>query len=531
MAVNLDITGQTSSDSDPLLPWLLSIKTEMSESGADLGKKGSNLEKLVSDCIATFKRDYQYRNDHRFLKIWFLYMDFCGDFDRVYNEIEESEICLNNSLLYELCAIFLEAKGRLVDALTVYKIGISRNAQPIDRLKKAQGLFLDRLSKIVCACSRSKVNKGEANDIGNKFVNPWSDSTIKELLGKIKPRILKYEGYQSSSKNCPQRSALTMQNSSRNKTIELGGRKYLVKGCAGQGGFAQVFKAHVNSDPNDVVALKVQKPPFPWEFYMYRQLDMKVLEKERVNFGVAQWIHHYVDYSILVCDYLSHGTLQDAINSYAVVGGFMEEELCIYYTIEMLCMLEILHGVGIIHGDFKPDNLLIRYARENLPVEEEDFHDRKGPWHDQGLCLVDWGRGIDCSLFPDDMEFMGDCRTSGFRCIEMQENKHWKFQVDTYGLCVIVHMMLHSTYMTVEKKTASDGSIVYMPKLPFKRYWNVNLWERLFKSLLNVNPGDDQKTILADLRKSFQDYMCSNPPLIKKLKQQLLKLRSSLCSS
>lgn len=26
-------------------------------------------------------------------------------------------------------------------------------------------------------------------------------------------------------------------------------------------------------------------------------------------------------------------------------------------------MLETLHGVGIIHGDFKPDNLLIRYAR------------------------------------------------------------------------------------------------------------------------------------------------------------------------
>lgn len=41
----------------------------------------------------------------------------------------------------------------------------------------------------------------------------------------------------------------------------------------------------------------------------------------------------------------------------------MEEVLCIYYTIEMLYMLETLHGFGIIHGDFKPDNLLIRYAR------------------------------------------------------------------------------------------------------------------------------------------------------------------------
>lgn len=46
----------------------------------------------------------------------------------------------------------------------------------------------------------------------------------------------------------------------------------------------------------------------------------------------------------------------------------------------------------------------------------------------QGLCLVDWGRGIDKSLFPDKMKFKGDCRTSGFRCIEMQENKPWTFQ-------------------------------------------------------------------------------------------------------
>ena len=55
--------------------------------------------------------------------------------------------------------------------------------------------------------------------------------------------------------------------------------------------------------------------------------------------------------------------LQDAINANVVIGKSMEEVLCIYYTIEMLYMLETLHGADIIHGDFKPDNMLIRYAR------------------------------------------------------------------------------------------------------------------------------------------------------------------------
>lgn len=36
-----------------------------------------------------------------------------------------------------------------------------------------------------------------------------------------------------------------------------GGKKYQIKGCAGQGGFAQVFKAYVDSNPDDTVALKV----------------------------------------------------------------------------------------------------------------------------------------------------------------------------------------------------------------------------------------------------------------------------------
>ncbi|KAF5732564.1 ATP binding protein kinases protein serine/threonine kinases isoform 1 [Tripterygium wilfordii] len=515
---------------DPLLPWLLSIKKALEEWKSGNSISVEDLDKLLSACIATFKHNAKYHNDTRFLKIWFLYLEGREDFDDVYREMEENKICLDHSLRYEWYALFLEAKGKWQDAHKVYQIGISRKAEPLDRLKGAQTLFFDRMSERIRAFSPHEICSGDSIQFGKSSINPWSSSTMKDILKKMNPQITKYDGYHSSNKAYSGKVPISsLKNSSRNKIIEIGGKKYLIKGCAGQGGFAQVFKAYVDSNPDDVVALKIQKPAFPWEFHMYRQLDKRISGHHRSSFGFAHRMHLYSDCSILICDYLPQGTLQDVINSYVVMGKSMEEVLCMYYTIEMCYMLEALHGVGIIHGDFKPDNLLIRYAREELT--EEGFADRSGPWNDQGLCLVDWGRGIDLLLFPENTEFIGDCRTSGFRCIEMQEKKPWTFQVDTYGLCVVVHMMLHNSYMEVEKKASFDGGYIYLPRSSFKRYWNVDLWKDLFTKLLNVSPGSDNKILLRDLRNSFQDYIYSTPQLLKKLKELLAKQRASLCTA
>ncbi|KAK2651157.1 hypothetical protein Ddye_018668 [Dipteronia dyeriana] len=515
---------------DPLLPWLLSIKKALDEWCSDNHSGVVNLDKLLSDCISTFKHHSQYKNDIRFLKIWFLYLEGHKDFEKVFREMEKIEICIGHSLLYQWYALFLEAKGKWQDAHMVYQIGISRKVEPLEKLKEAHSLFLDRISERLNASSLQKVDEGELIESEKRGVNPWSSSTMEDQLKRINAKLIKYDGYRASNKVYSGKVALPSgKNLSRNKIIELGGKKYHIKGCAGQGGFAEIFKAFVNSDPDDVVALKIQKPAFPWEFYMYRQLDQRISDEGRSRYGFAHRIHLYSDCSILVCNYIPQGTVLDAINSYVVIGKSMEEVLCIYYTIEMLCILESLHNVGIIHGDFKPDNLLIRYARDDLTTD--GFHDHSGPWRDQGLCLVDWGRGIDLRLFPDNIDFTGDCRTSGFRCVEMQEKKPWKFQVDTYGLCVIVHMMLHGgRSLEVEKKASPDGGFFYQPRSSFKRYWNVELWKNLFSKLLNIGPASD-KEVLKNLRGSFQDYMCSNPQLLKKLLELLAKQRSSLCSA
>ncbi|KAL8461236.1 hypothetical protein ACS0TY_032633 [Phlomoides rotata] len=420
---------------DPLLPWLQSIDEALQSPSSGPLNNFADFDALVANCIDTFKYDPRYRDDVRFLKIWFLYMDGRPDYEGIFREMVENKICIRKALLYESFALFLEAKGRLIDSCMIYHLGISRNAEPLGRLKKAQVLFLERMSEKVTNGSFQKMKNDVSVENVDNFVNPWSVATLKDLLQKMNSQVVQYEGYHPSSRAYPGKVSLTsLLKSARNKTIDIGGEKYQIKGCAGQGGFAQVFKAFVNSNPEDAVALKIQKPPFPWEFYMYRQLDLRIPEHERKSFGFAHRLHLYSDYSVLVSDYFAHGTLQDAINSNVVIGGSMEEVLCIYYTIEMLQILETLHGTSMIHGDFKPDNLLIRYSRDDPTGDENDFRHRTGTWCEQGLCLVDWGRGIDLSLFPQGTKFIGDSRTSGFRCIEMQESKPWTFQVHLRSL-------------------------------------------------------------------------------------------------
>ncbi|KAI5387817.1 hypothetical protein KIW84_073781 [Lathyrus oleraceus] len=501
---------------DPILPFLRSIQIALE----DFKCSTPNLSKLLKDCIDKFKDNHRYRNDPRFLKIWFLYMDASADFDSVFKGMLNSNICANDASLYVYSACFFEAKGRLCDANTIYKLGISKNAEPVKWLKKAHTLFLSRISEICNAASSQKVDHIESATLENNCINPWETSTMNDLLKKINPLITKFDGYRSSTKSYTGKVALsTLKSASRNKVIEIGD-----DGTA-------------NHSPPITYSLirlyfetqQIQKPAFAWEFYMYRQLDQRISGRERSSYGFAHRVHLFSDFSILVCNYLAHGTLQDVINSYVVIGKSMEEVLCIYYTTEMLHMIETLHDVGLIHGDFKPDNLLVRYASGNLT--EDGFLDRTGSWHDQGLCLVDWGRGIDLRLFPDHTTFKADCRTSGFRCIEMQESKPWKFQVDAYGLCGVVYVMLHNSYMQIVKKESSDGGSLYHPRLPFKRYWNVELWKNFFSKMLNNYPSHDDKRLLQELKKSFEDYMNSDPQLIRKLKELLVKQRVSLCSA
>ena len=47
------------------------------------------------------------------------------------------------------------------------------------------------------------------------------------------------------------------------------------------------------------------------------------------------------------------------MNKYKTDNSKIEEAVIVYYTINILRILEAAHKCGIIHGDIKPDNFLV----------------------------------------------------------------------------------------------------------------------------------------------------------------------------
>ncbi|KAA1467499.1 hypothetical protein DENSPDRAFT_813159 [Dentipellis sp. KUC8613] len=293
-------------------------------------------------------------------------------------------------------------------------------------------------------------------------------------------------------------------------SVKLGDQRFAVYEKLGEGGFGAVFAAKdVTSQPEDDdaflddddednvnrVALKVVKPRSIWEFHVLRKLHQSLPAKLRTSVIRPHALYAFRDESFLILDLCSQGTLLDIINNSVKAGvsqqgACLDELLVMFFTIELLRLLEAMHNAGFIHGDLKIDNCLVRL--EDVPGGVSAWASTYEPsgaggWASKGIKLIDFGRTIDTRMFPHAQTFVAEWPTDARDCAEMREGRAWTYQADYFGLAGIVYCMLFGRYIEAASVVHAPDEDAVRWKLgtPFKRYWQTDLWTRFFDLLLN----------------------------------------------
>jgi len=368
--------------------------------------------------------------------------------------------------------------------------------------------------------------------------NPMDPYLRQTILSQIKPALNSFQGYHEQPNIASGRTAeikkyiksqsKAKNNTSQDKTgqtlslppiLQFEGSEatYTVKRELGAGTFAPVYlvenseAAQAADDENSATArgvgalahrkpleaIKMEEPLSAWEFFILQQSHRRLgVSRAAESIVRAHEMHVFRDECFLIEEYRNQGTLLDLVNvaradSASTTGGGMDEVMAMWLTVELFRTVEALHSKQIIHGDLKGDNVLVRFDDPGMETDWSPTYFPSGAhgWASKGVCLIDFGRGIDLKQFVPNVAFIADWKTSEADCAEMRELRPWTFQVDYHGMAGIVHSMLFGKYMeTIADRGAALGqgaTKTYRIRENLKRYWQVEIWQEVFALLLN----------------------------------------------
>ena len=358
--------------------------------------------------------------------------------------------------------------------------------------------------------------------------NPLSLQLRTELLASLNPPLATYPTYYEYSQQLKMSSLLkriqkVSKNMNKNPIVDFKKTNdlYCIRRELGEGGYATVYLAE--SSTGQLNALKVEKPASVWEFYILKQIERRVPDENILKSIInVSALHCFQDESYLVLNYANQGTILDLVNwEREKNGGALDECLCMFITVELMRVLECIHDVGIIHGDIKPDNCMIRFQK--VSHLGKYFANGENGWNSKGIYLIDFGRSFDLSLFPLGTKFKSNWKTDQQDCPEMRENRPWSYEADYYGLAGVIFCMLFGHYI----ETVKVQNDRYKLKSSLKRYWQQDIWGPLFDLLINSgNHGSTLKSDLRSYRERMELYLERDSGM--KLRNIVLNLESDL---
>ncbi|XP_041631735.1 uncharacterized protein [Drosophila kikkawai] len=256
-----------------------------------------------------------------------------------------------------------------------------------------------------------------------------------------------------------------------NAQVEVNGEQFEVVKMLDKGSYGTIYTGkHVKTGKK--VALKQERPANYWEFYITLEVHSR-LSSEQMFSAYTHFDYALVgnNCSVYISDFSDYGSLISVCNKIkSGTGKNLDEYVVMHLSCQMLDIVDHLHALGIIHADIKADNFLLMKPLCAHPNEVS-------------LQLIDFGVSIDTRRFPPNQTFNYVHHHELFKCIEMRTNRPWTYQLDLFGLVGVMHVLLFGSYMEVVKRSTSG---VWMPKTALPRYVQRQMWETIFRTLLNI---------------------------------------------
>ncbi|CAL5207831.1 unnamed protein product [Lathyrus oleraceus] len=194
---------------DPLFPWIQCMKwvQEAFPPGGD----SSGLVVIYEQCLRAFWHSEQYKDDLRYLKVWLEYADNCYDKEVIYAFLDANGIGKTHSNFYISYALHLESKNKFKAANQTFELGISRNAQPIEKLKAAYRKFLVRSMSRTNAIDEPMEKQAPVRSFGTllakgenstRLASLNSDHSAKNDRTRAAPLSI-YKDSNASGETCP----------------------------------------------------------------------------------------------------------------------------------------------------------------------------------------------------------------------------------------------------------------------------------------------------------------------------------------
>ncbi|XP_026471510.1 uncharacterized protein LOC113375772 isoform X2 [Ctenocephalides felis] len=272
----------------------------------------------------------------------------------------------------------------------------------------------------------------------------------------------------------------------------VGPKGYSIDKELGKGAFGSIYRAF-DQQTNETVVLKYQKPARIWEYYICREIRKRIINTDML----PGYMHVSLalvsrSASILVSELGKHGSLLNCSNKVRLKTCKPLNELVVmFFASQLLSLVHYLHKADIIHGDIKPDNILVM----DVPTQTT---------HIPCLQFIDFGCAIDMSLFPKGTEFKTVITTDGFTCSEMKTGRPWTYQTDLFCLAGTVHVCLFGKYMKLRNDSAKCGDRFIDTTLP--RYFQKHIWTDFFRTLLNIKDCSSQPDLLK-LKAPFDEHL------------------------